>query len=90
MGAVAPSFGTAFCTPVTPCRVQRPNQLTDIRYGADTAAPGREPLWPVGTFDPPLHRSMEVLGRPDKSVCGIVVFVGDDDQLAEYSLTDGP
>jgi hypothetical protein len=32
---------------------------------------------------------MEVLGRPDKSVCGIVVFVGDDDQLAEYSLMDG-
>jgi hypothetical protein len=64
--------------------------VTDTRYGADTAAPGREPPWPVGTLDPPLHRSMEVLGRPDKSVCGIVVFVGDDDQLAEYSLMDGP
>jgi hypothetical protein len=35
----------------------------------------RESLRQVATFELPLHRRMEVLGRPDESVCGMGVFV---------------
>jgi hypothetical protein len=33
---------------------------------------------------------MEVLGRPTESVCGMEVFVGDDDHLTGYTLMGGP
>ena len=64
--------------------------VVTTRHKVDAAAPGREPLTQVGTFDPPLHRRMEVLGRPTESVCGMEVFVGDDDHLTGYTLMGGP
>jgi hypothetical protein len=60
------------------------------RHDADAAAPDREPLHRIGTFAPPLHHRMDILGRPDEPVCGMGVFVGDDDRLTEYVVMGGP
>ncbi len=66
------------------------NAILTTRHDVDAAAPDREPLRRLGTFAPPLHHRMDILGRPDESVCGMEVFVGDDDRLAEYGLMGGP
>lgn len=66
------------------------NAASRTRHDIDAAAPDREPLRRLETFAPPLHRRMDILGRPDESVCGMEVFVGDDDHLAEYVLMGGP
>lgn len=45
----------------------------------------------VGTFAPPLHERMEMLGRPDRIACGMEVLVGPDDQhLTAFTLQGGP
>ena len=49
-----------------------------------------EPLRRLGIFAPPRHHRMDILGRPGESVCGMEVFVGDDDRLAEYVVMGGP
>jgi hypothetical protein len=64
--------------------------VTATRQDVDAASPGREAVRQVGTFAPPFHRRMEVLGRPDEPACGTEVFVGDDGHLARYGLMGGP
>jgi hypothetical protein len=66
------------------------NTAFTTRRDVDAAAPDREPLRRLGTFAPPLHHRMDILGRPGESACGMEVFVGDDDRLAEYVLMGGP
>jgi hypothetical protein len=61
------------------------------RRAVDARYPGLEPLERIGDFHPPLHASMEILGHPRSPACGVVIFVGvDDDHLTAFALMGGP
>ena len=71
-------------------RISDPPDVLDRRT-ADARYPALGPFEQVGELHPPLHASMEILGHSQVPQCGLVLFVGtDDDHLAEYALIGGP